>query len=138
VTPSESLAHHRMARARATFDDADALIEGKRWNGALNRLYYAAFYAARALLATQSLDSSRHSGVISLFQQHFVRTGRVPQETARALPRLFEKRQTTDYGDYAEATRDEVASLRVQVAAFLKACEDLLPPPESPARPTDD
>jgi len=105
---------------------ADVLIGGKRWNGALNRLYYAAFCAARALLATQNLDSSRHSGVISLFQEHFVRTGSVLQETARVLPRLFEKRQTTDYGDYAEATHDEVASLRVQVEGFLKACENLL------------
>ena len=127
-----------MARARATLDDADALIEGKRWNSAMNRLYYAAFYAARALFATLSLDSSRHSGVISLFQQHFVQTGRVPQEAARALPRCFEKRQTTDYGDYAEATGDEVASLRAQVEGFLNTCEDLLPPPESPTLPTDD
>jgi len=126
VTPTESLARLRIARARATLDDADMLIEGKRWNGALNRLYYAAFYAARALLATKNLDSSRHSGVISLFQEHFVRTGSVPQETARVLPRLFEKRQTTDYGDYAEATGDDVASLRIQVEGFLKACEDLL------------
>jgi uncharacterized protein len=85
-----------MARARATLGDADVLIEASRWNSALNRLYYAAFYAARALLATQNLDSSRHSGVISLFQEHFVRTGVVLQDTARALPRLFEKRQTTD------------------------------------------
>ena len=126
MTPTESLARLRIARARATLDDADMLIEGKRWNGALNRLYYAAFYAARALLATKNLDSSRHSGVISLFQEHFVRTGSVPQETARVLPRLFEKRQTTDYGDYAEATGDDVASLRIQVEGFLKACEDLL------------
>jgi uncharacterized protein (UPF0332 family) len=88
-----------MARARATLDDADVLIKGSRWNSALNRLDYAAFYAARALLATKNLDSSRHSGAISLFQEHFVRTDVVPQETARALPRLFEKRQTTDYGD---------------------------------------
>jgi uncharacterized protein (UPF0332 family) len=115
-----------MARARATLDDADALIEKNRWNGALNRLYYAVFYAARALLATRNVDSSRHSGVISLFQQHFVRTGHVAEESARTLPRLFEKRQTTDYGDYAEATRDEVLALRVQVEGFLKACEDLL------------
>ena len=116
-----------MARARATLDDAAVLIERSRWNSALNRLYYAAFYAARALLATQNLDSSRHSGVISLFQEHFVKTGLVRQETARALPRLFEKRQTTDYGDYAEATRDEIVSLRVQVEMFLEACEGLLP-----------
>jgi len=127
-----------MVRARATLDDADALIELKRWNGAMNRLYYASFYAARALLATLKLDSSRHSGVISLFQQHFVRTGRVTQDTARTLPRLFEKRQTTDYGDYVEATGDEVASLRAQVERFLNACEEVLPPPESPSHTTND
>ena len=115
-----------MARARATLDDADVLIDGKRWNSALNRLYYAAFYAARALLATQNLDSSRHSGVISLFQEHFVRTSTVLQETARALPRLFEKRQTTDYGDYAEATHDEIVALRLQVGVFIEACEAVL------------
>jgi len=115
-----------MSRALATLDDADVLIDGKRWNSALNRLYYAAFYAARALLATQNLDSSRHSGVISLFQEHFVRTGVVPQETARTLPRLFEKRQTTDYGDYAEATHDEIVALRLQVGVFIEACEVVL------------
>jgi uncharacterized protein (UPF0332 family) len=115
-----------MARARATLDDADVLIKGSRWNSALNRLDYAAFYAARALLATKNLDSSRHSGAISLFQEHFVRTDVVPQETARALPRLFEKRQTTDFGDYAEATHDEIVALRLQVGAFIDACESLL------------
>src|SRR5438093_11452902 len=108
-----------MARARATFDDADALIEGKRWNGALNRLYYAAFYAARALLATQSLDSSRHSGVIALFQEHFVKTGMVSTDVARALPRAFEKQQTSDYGDFSEPTGKEILSLRAQVQAFV-------------------
>ncbi|MBU1599651.1 HEPN domain-containing protein [bacterium] len=36
---------------------------------------YAIFSAARALLATKDLDSSKHSGVISLFNQHFVKTG---------------------------------------------------------------
>src|SRR2546423_10252659 len=35
-------------------------------------------------LATRNLDSSRYSGVIALFQEHFVRTGLVPTDTARA------------------------------------------------------
>ena len=84
---------------------------------------YAAFYAARALLATRNLDSSRHSGVIGLFQEHFVRTGLIPTETARALARAFEKRQTSDYGDFSEPSSDEVLSLRGQVEAFVRACE---------------
>jgi len=53
------------------FEEASLLIEQRHSTGALNRLYYA----ARALLATKSLDSARHSGVIALFQEHFVKTG---------------------------------------------------------------
>jgi uncharacterized protein (UPF0332 family) len=67
VNPSDALAQHRIARAHAALQEANLLIEQEHFNGALNRVYYAAFYAARALLATRNLDSSRHSGVIALF-----------------------------------------------------------------------
>src|SRR5438552_8854669 len=101
-------------------------IEQRHFSGALNRLYYAAFYAARALLATKTLDSSRHSGVIALFQEHFVKSGLISTDVARALPRAFEKRQTSDYGDFSEPTSEEVLSLRDQVQAFVAACETVL------------
>jgi uncharacterized protein (UPF0332 family) len=124
VNPSDALAQHRLARAHAALHEADLLIEQQHLSGALNRVYYAAFYAARALLATRNLDSSRHSGVIALFQEHFVRTGIVPTDTARALPRAFEKRQTSDYGDFSEPSSDEVLGLRGQVEVFVLACEE--------------
>jgi uncharacterized protein (UPF0332 family) len=126
VNPADALARHRLARARTALDEADLLLAQGRCSGALNRVYYAAFYAARATLATVNADSSRHSGTIALFQQHFVRTGVIPADTAKALPRAFEKRQTTDYGDFSEPTRDEVASLRDQVQAFIAACQDVV------------
>lgn len=126
MKPSDALAQHRIARAHAALQEADILIEQGHFNGAMNRVYYAAFYGARALLATRSLDSSRHSGVIALFQEHFVRTGLVATDTARALPRAFEKRQTSDYGDFSEPSSDEVRSLREQVRAFVHVCETLV------------
>ena len=122
----DPLAQHRMARARATLEEATLLLERGMLVGALNRVYYAAFYAARALLATRQLDSSRHSGVISLFQEHFVRTALVAPELARALPRAFEKRQTSDYDDFIDPSREELISLRDQVGAFLDACDEVL------------
>jgi len=126
VNAPDELAHHRIARAHGALDEADLLIEQRHFTGALNRLYYAAFYAARALLATRNLDSSRHSGVIALFQEHFVRTGLVSTEVARALPRAFEKRQTSDYGDFSEPTSEEVLSLRSQIQAFVDSSEKVL------------
>lgn len=123
VNASDALARHRIARAHAALGEANLLIDRRHFSGAMNRVYYAAFYAARALLATRNLDSSRHSGVIALFQEHFVRTGLIPADTARALPRAFEKRQTSDYGDFSEPGADEVVSLRDQVDAFIRVCD---------------
>lgn len=117
-----ALARHRLQRARDTLREADALLETGRWPGALNRLDYAAFYAARAVLATAEVDSSRHSGVVALFQQHYVRTGIISDDVARVLPRALQKRQQSDYADYAEPSGEEVTALREPIRGFIDAC----------------
>lgn len=94
--------------------------------GAVNRFYYAAFYAARSLLALRELDSSRHSGVISLFQKHFVKPGLVTTDKAKALPRAFEKRQKSDYGDFSTVTAKEATAVRAEVSGFIEECEQVL------------
>lgn len=94
--------------------------------GAVNRFYYGAFHAARALLATREVDSSKHSGVIALFQKHFVATGRISTDRAKALPRSFEKRQKTDYGDFATVTSEEAQTVRQEVEAFVEECGRVL------------
>lgn len=118
-----ALARYRFERAHETFRDGVALLEQRSWHSALNRFYYAAFYAARALLALKSLDSSKHTGVITLFGQHFVKSGMIQPEVAKVLRRAFEKRLDVDYEDFAEVTSDEVVRVRQDVQQFIKACE---------------
>lgn len=89
----EKLAQHRLARACEAMAEGEQLLAVGGYMAAVNRLYYAAFYSARALLALREADSSRHSGIISLFQKHCVKTRIVDMEKAKALPRAFEKRQ---------------------------------------------
>lgn len=79
------LAKYRLSRARETFDDGLKLLKGGSLKSAINRFYYSAFYAARALLATRELDSPRHSGVISLFNKNFVKTGKIDPNKAKVL-----------------------------------------------------
>lgn len=123
MSPQFEIARHRLRLAHDTLQEADVLLAERHWRGALNRLYYAAFYAARALLATRDLDSARHSGVIALFQQHFVKTDLVPSTIGKTLPRSFETRQTSDYADVADLDEEEVRQLRTDVVAFVAACE---------------
>ena len=106
--------------------EADLLISATRWNGALNRLYYALFYAARALLALKRIDSSRHSGVIAPFQEHYVKPGFVPAEVARVLPQAFARRQRADYGDFAEAQEGDVQTPRGDAERFLDRCMEIV------------
>ena len=118
----KALALHRLERAREAFAEGDQLLTAGSARGAVNRLYYAAFYAARSLLATKNLESSKHSRAIALFQQHFVKTGDAPVEVARVLQQSFDARQLADYGDYAEPVGEEVIELRTAVGRFVSFC----------------
>ena len=120
------LLKYRLGRARESLEEGVVLLERGSLAGAANRFYYAAFYAARALLATKELDSARHSGVISLFHQHFVKTQIIDVEKSKALSRSFEKRQDSDYEDFVSLTREEVSSIKLTVEAFIKECEKAL------------
>jgi len=122
----EKLARHRLGRAKEAFAEGEHLLTKSAFMGSVNRFFYAAFYAARSLLALRELDSSRHSGVISLFQRHFVKSGLISTEKAKALPRAFEKRQKSDYGDFSTVTRKEATAVRAEVSGFIEECEQVL------------
>ena len=123
---SLALATYRLQRAKQAFAEGELLVKGNALYGAVNRFYYAAFYAARALLATKGLDASKHRGVIALFQQHFVKTGAVDATGAKILPRSFERRLNADYEDFATVDEAAVAKVAEQVQQFMAVCEDWL------------
>ena len=76
VTPEQkALARHRFERAEAILKEASDELSRKNFRLAVNRAYYSVFYAMRSLLATVDKDSSKHSGVLSLFNQHVIKTG---------------------------------------------------------------
>ena len=87
------LVRYRLARAEETLAEARLLAEGNHWNAAVNRLYYACFYAILALFGQEGLTSSRHSGIRSLFNIRFMKTGKLSKETASTYNDLFERRQ---------------------------------------------
>jgi uncharacterized protein (UPF0332 family) len=64
--------------------------------------------------------------VIALFQQHFVKSGDFPSDIARALPRSFEKRLSSDYSDFVDISAEEVERVRTEVHAFVHACRQFL------------
>lgn len=76
-----------MQKARQALDDAELLLNHDRVEAAVNRIYYAAFDAAKAALLMKGETPSSHSGVKTRFSYHFVRTETLSREVGRTLPR---------------------------------------------------
>jgi uncharacterized protein (UPF0332 family) len=93
---------------------------------AVNRAYYAMFYAANALLATKGLERSKHSGVIAAFREQFVKTGIIEVKLSRFFGETMDERHTADYEleplDFDTASRNlaHAAEFVTQIEHYLR------------------
>ena len=122
----KELALYRLSRAHETIEDARLLLEQGRLPAAANRIYYAMFYAATAVLITKGLSSSRHTGIISLFHREFVKTCLFPADLAQFIDVAFDERLESDYGDYVRPERIELERLLVSAGQFVAKAEELV------------
>lgn len=102
------LINYRIARAKDTFEDAQILAEREKWNSAINRLYYAAYYAVMALLLNSDLKPTTHNGAKSNFSEYFIKTGKIEKEYGKIYSQLFTWRQKGDYDDMFDFSKDKV------------------------------
>jgi len=135
--PKQELIRYRLQRAREMLEDGELLLREGRLTSATNRIYYAMFYATSALLATKNLSSSRHSGVIALLHDHFVRPGVFPRELARQLSLAFEMRNDSDYEDFITPEPSELTEMLANARSFVQKAAELVqsPPPAETSRP---
>lgn len=129
-------ARYRMERAREALEEASLLLQAGHLNAYVNRLYYACFYAASALLVTQGISTSKHGHLRSLLHRDFVKTGQVPAELGKHFDRLFTSRQEGDYVDFVVFKSDEVAPWLKETVAFVDYLDGLIARIEPPT--TDD
>ena len=85
-------------------------LDNDFYAAAINRAYYAIFYAANALLSTKKLARSKHSGVLSAFRQDFIKTGLLPSELSEIYGQVMDDRNEGDY-EIITATSKEDAEI---------------------------
>ena len=116
-----------LRKARRALEAARALLDLGDTEGACNRAYYAMFDAAHAALWTAGVQEpgaiiKTHSGLIALFAQGLVKTGRIDAEQGRALGRVQKVRLLADYT--ADPPPEDDARYAVaQAGAFVDAIE---------------
>lgn len=113
------LIQYRLDEAVEALRDAEILLGAIRLRATANRLYYASFYAAIAMLLTKGIQSSKHSAVIAFFDREFIRPGILPKEYSRALHQAFAERQQDDYMPFVEMDPDELKQLFTDVQALV-------------------
>lgn len=97
----KDLIAYRLKRAFETYEEAEYIAKGQYYNAAVNRLYYACYYAASALMLKHNLEVSTHKGVRNQLGLHFITTGKLEPIYGSIYSRLFQARQAGDYEDFA-------------------------------------
>ncbi len=117
---------YKMDRAYETLEEAELMGKHNHWNTCVNRLYYACFYAVSALLLTENLSSSKHTGVRSLFNKHFVRPALIHEDSGVLYNELFENRQESDYTDFVIMKEDLVCPWIDKTRIFLDTIKTVI------------
>ena len=125
MTPEErqQYVNYRFECAHKTVKAARVLGDNGFWNSAVNRLYYAAFYAVNALLVKNKVDARSHSGVKNQFSLHFIKTKKLDIEYGRLFSELFDWRQKGDYENLFDFDEASVRPLFERVENFIKVVE---------------
>lgn len=115
-----------MDKAFRSLEASRSLCEGRNYDFASSRSYYAAFYALQALMLTIGLSFSKHTGVIGAFSERFIREGHFPREFSRHISRLSRERHMGDY-DFAKVISREDAKEDIRIAGeVIEAVKEYL------------
>ena len=86
-----------LTRSHEEVDTARLLFANGKYKVALTRAYYAVFYAASAVLLSEGIKRSKHSGVQSAFRQSFIKLGVIEAEYSDIYGAARDARELSDY-----------------------------------------
>ena len=113
-------------KAKRFLRSAEVLLVDGDYDSCVSRCYYAMFFLAEAILLTKGLKASSHKGVISIFGEHFIKTGILGKELGRALNDTYDSRQIGDYAIGFMITKDEAESRLEKARNFVTEVEQHL------------
>jgi uncharacterized protein (UPF0332 family) len=108
-----------MGKADAALASAASELVAVRLDFAVNRAYYACFYAASAVLLESGHKFVKHSGVRAAVHRHLVKAGMLEAPWGKAYDRLFEARQAADYLELVQLEPGRAAELIALAQRFV-------------------
>ncbi|MDQ1317087.1 MAG: hypothetical protein QG588_738 [Candidatus Poribacteria bacterium] len=129
MTDRETLFNYRLAQAEETLSDARKMIQNNLSpRSIVNRAYYTVFYSLLALFlkADINLKTSKHSGIIAIFDKEFIHTGKIDKHYSRILHKIFEARQVGDYREFSEFSAEDATEFVSLAEEFLNSIKGVI------------
>lgn len=120
------LISYRLSRAEESIEEADYNAKGGYYNSAVNRLYYACYYAASALMLSERLDATTHKGIHRQLGLHFILSGKLDPYFGSIYSRLFNARQSGDYEDFVFCDLRMYNELRPLAETFIERMKAMI------------
>jgi len=120
-----------MFKATEALLSAHSELQADRLDFAVNRAYYACFYAASAVLLRMGKEFVKHSGLRGAVHRDLVKTGLLEPRWGKVFDRTFDNRQSGDYLAMWEFEREHAERLVYEAEGFVKEIDRLLGDPRA-------
>lgn len=101
------LSNYRIAEANDSLKVALHCLKEGSYKDSINRSYYAAFYAVKAVLALSTVDFKWYKDVMGYFNKEYVAKEIFSREIGRKLGTLQKVREKSDYDDFYIASKEK-------------------------------
>ena len=118
-----TLSKYRLEKAKEDLETAKINFDHDMFAQSVNRSYYAAFHALRALLAYDIFDSKRHSSILGYFNKNYIANGKIDQDYYRIIASAFDIRTKSDYQDFYIVAKDDAREQLLNAERFIKMIE---------------
>jgi uncharacterized protein (UPF0332 family) len=115
-----------LEKADDALDSAKLELDQNHVSFAVNRLYYACFYAVTSLLLQNQKQFTRHSAVKSEFIKTYIKSGKIDVKWNRFYQKLLDDRQEGDYIPNASFDKEEMSNRLQQAYEFIDIIRKLI------------
>ena len=117
--PTEIIKNY-IIKASMLLEESELLAKSGFYNGSLNRSYYSIYNSVKALLELKGIETKSHSGLLTMFHDHYVKTGEFSRTALDNLHRAEILREKSDYKNFFEASPVDAKEQIKSVSIFLK------------------
>jgi len=115
----KELVKAELGQAEERLEAGQILLKNDKIVDAVNRFYYAAFHAARAVLNSIGLNPKTHTGLLSQFGIYVVKNKLMDEKFGNYLRKLMEARESGDYKIEAIFSTEDVKDLGEMAKKFV-------------------